>query len=531
MSLQAVPALIDGMHPAILRFWSQPAPTYRVMRWLFPRLLALCYLIAFWSWDVQCDGLVGDHGIQPAAQLMENVHAYEQRAKVNLFADYPSLFYWRCDDAFLHLICTAGSVVAVLVVLGLFQGPLLAFLWFAYLSIVVTGGVFMSFQWDALLLEAGLLTLFVVPWRWWSGRRINVQAPDAPTGAVFLLHWLLFRLMFLSGYVKWGGGDKTWADFTALAYHFETQPLPNPLAWWAHNLPRSVHVFDCGMMYVIELVLPFCLWLGRWGRLAACVGFCCLMAGVALTGNYNFFNLLTIFLALTLLDDGWWPKSVKRWLECPDIGRSHRWRWQHLGAYAVAVVLFIASLVAADEFCAGRIPGHNPITPGPLADGFAKYVAPWRSVNAYGLFQQMTTERMELNVQVTDDMLLWHDVPFKWKPGDEFKAPCIVAPYQPRLDWQMWFAALYPSFVPQRDQDPRSGLSWFGPFLSALLEGRKEVWALVGEPPVPTDQIRAIRVQQRRYHFTTPAERAAGGAWWKWELTGRFSPELMKPTR
>ena len=161
--------------------WKRPAPSYRVVRWLFPRLLALCYLLAFWSWVVQCDGLVGEQGILPAKQLMENVHAYEAREHVSLFDAYPGVFYWRCDDAFIHQVCWAGVGFSVLVMAGVLQGPLLAVLWFGYLSIAVTGGVFMGFQWDALLLEAGLLCLFLAPWRWWSGRIREARPAGVPS--------------------------------------------------------------------------------------------------------------------------------------------------------------------------------------------------------------------------------------------------------------------------------------------------------------------------------------------------------------
>ncbi|MDB6117019.1 MAG: hypothetical protein JWO08_800 [Verrucomicrobiaceae bacterium] len=510
----------------IKRLWGSPAPTYRVVRWLFPRLLAVCYLIAFWSWVVQCDGLVGEQGILPAKQLMENVHAYEAREHVSLLKDYPCLFYWHYSDELMHQVCWAGVAISVLVIVGIWQGPLLALLWLGYLSIAGTGGVFMGFQWDALLLEAGLLCLFLAPWRLWAWR-IGERRPDAPPGAVFLMHWLLFRLMFLSGYVKIGGGDKPWADLTALTYHFETQPLPNVLSWWAHNLPLSVHKLDCGIMYFIELGLPFVLWLGRGGRLAACVGFSLLMGGVGLTGSYNFFNLLTIFLSLTLLDDGWWPGFVKRWLRRPEVPVQH-WNWRHAVSSAAIVVLTLFSLVAADEFLVGRIPGYKLKSAEGMATAYGKYVSPWRSVNAYGLFQSMTTERLELSVEVTEDLLLWRELPFKWKPGDVMQAPRFVAPYQPRLDWQMWFAALHPGFVPQRDMDPRSGLQWFGAFLSALLEQRQPVWDLLGEPPFPIDNIRAIRVVQYRYHFTTPEERKATGGWWKREKVGMFSGEFSR---
>jgi hypothetical protein len=140
----------------------------------------------------------------------------------------------------------------------------------------------------------------------------------------------------------------------------------------------------------------------------------------------------------------------------------------------------------------------------------------------------VTTERLELSIEVSDDRILWSEVPFKWKPGDVMAAPHFVAPYQPRLDWQMWFAALHPGFVPQRDADPRYGMAWFGPFLAALLDHRPEVWALMGEPPLPVANIRAIRVAQYRYHFTTTEERKQTGAWWRRERLGWFSPEFVK---
>ena len=523
-----LPACFDPccMPDWIQRLINSPTPSYRVVRWLFPRLLALCYLIAFSSWLVQCDGLVGEQGIVPAKQLMENVHAYELREHTSLFGDYPGVFYWRCDDAMLHAVCWAGAGLAVLVMAGLFQGPLLLLLWFGYLSVAVTGDVFMGFQWDALLLEAGVLALFLAPWCWWAGR-ISDHKPDAPAGAMFLLHWLLFRLMFLSGLVKIGGGDKTWADLTALMVHFETQPLPTPLSWWAHQLPKMVQQFNCAMMYVIELGLPFAIFVGRWGRLAACLGFSTLMVLVALTGNYTFFNLLTIFLALTLLDDGWWPAVVKRCLRVPEVPVV-RWKLRYAGAHIMALVLVIFSLVAADQFLVGRIPGYKLVSPEALTKFYGQKLGPWRSISGYGLFQSMTTERMELVVEVSDDRILWSEVPFKWKPGDVKMAPRFVAPYQPRLDWQMWFAALHPGFVPQRDADPRYGMAWFGPFLGALLEQRPAVWDLLGEPPFPIKDIRAIRVVQYRYHFTTPAERQATGAWWKREQVGMFSPEFVR---
>jgi lipase maturation factor 1 len=206
---------------------------YTVVRWLFPRLLAAIYLIAFVSWGVQYDGLVGENGILPAKKPLENVHAFEEREHKTLFWQLPSAFHWHYSDAFAHGCLIACGVLCVLVMAGVAQGPLLALLWFGYLSFATTGDIFMGYQWDALLLEAGFLALFVAPWRLWSfrGRHRTTTRLHLPPALA------LFRLMFLSGYVKIGGGDLPWEDMTALLYHYETQPLPNGLSWFAHHWP------------------------------------------------------------------------------------------------------------------------------------------------------------------------------------------------------------------------------------------------------------------------------------------------------
>ncbi len=514
---------MSRMQALMKTLWQTP-PTYRAVRWLLPRGIALVYAIAFASWAVQCLGLVGAGGILPAERLLDAVHANDVS-----WLDFPTLFRWGCSDAGMLWLCWSSVVVALLVMAGVCQRPLLAWLWFAYLSLATTGGVFMGFQWDALLLEAGLLVLFLAPWRWWAPR-VVAASPDAPTGAVFLLHWLLFRLMLLSGWVKLGGGDRVWRDCTALLYHFETQPLPHWIAWWAHQLPRSVHVFDCYIMYAIELGLPLLMWCGRWGRLAACAGFTLLMLGVAATGNYNFFNLLTIVLALSLLDDRWWPARLRHWLHVPlpiDVPRQ-RWAAWHAPLYAATALLILLSLVAADGFLTGRIPGYTAKAPDLLVRPYAA-VAGLRSVNAYGLFQDMTDERLEVVVEVSDDGIFYVELPWKWKPSDPTQAPGMVAPHQPRLDWQMWFAVFYGSYVPERDNDPRSPMHWFGAFMQALVEQRESVWALVGEPSIAREKITRARAVLYRYHFTTPEERAKTGRWWRREKLGPFSPLFAKP--
>ncbi|MBE2281941.1 MAG: lipase maturation factor family protein [Prosthecobacter sp.] len=494
--------------------------SYSVVRWLFPRLLAGIYLIAFVSWGLQYDGLVGENGILPAKNLIENIHAFEEREHQSLFWQFPTVFHWHYSDAFAHAVLIACCVLCVLVMAGVAQGPLLALLWFGYLSFAVTGDIFMGYQWDALLLEAGFLALFVAPWRFWSLRSVT----EPPRGSIFLLHWLVFRLMFLSGYVKIGGGDLPWENMTALLYHYETQPLPNGLSWFAHHLSRGFHVASCWIMYVIELVLPFAIFLGRWGRLAAALGFVGLMAVIFVTGNYNFFNLLTAALSLTLLDDRWWPKRLRHWLRIDaEAPRPPFKRWTQWPALLAVLPIVLFTLLAADSFLAGRIRGYQPRLPQSWHENLDLAIHRSRSFNAYGLFQDMTEERPEVIIEVSDDGALFLPLDFKYKPGDPKIAPRFIAPHQPRLDWQMWFAALYPGYDPQRDANPGSPMHWFGQFYLALLQHKKPVWGLLPGPPFPVEKITHIRAKLYRYHYTLPEVRQVSGEWWERELIGNFS--------
>jgi hypothetical protein len=455
---------------------------------------------------------------------MRQVHEFEAREGRTVFWRMPGVFHWHYSDVLQHRLCYTGIFLAALVLAGVLQGPLLCILWFLYLSLAQAGGIFMGYQWDALLLEAGLLAVFLAPWRLWCPR-VPQKNPDAPAGAVFLLHWLLFRLMWLSGWVKIAGpgADPVWLDDTALRFHYETQPLPGPMSWWAHQLPDWMQVWSCRAMFGIELWLPFAMLLGRWGRLAACAGFTLLMTAIALTGNYNFFNLITVALALTLLDDRWWPRRARTWLRVPDEPRR-RWCQWHAPVYAAAAFLILFSLVAADASLSGRIRDYKAKAPAGLTEFYAQHLAPWRSVNSYGLFQDMTTERNEVVIEVSADGNDWKEVPFPWKPGGLSRRPGQCAPHQPRLDWQLWFAALHPGFQPERDSHPGSPVFWMHGFLGGLLEGREEVWKLAGRPPVELSRIRFLRALFYRYRFTTDEERAQTGAVWKREFIGNYSP-------
>ena len=276
-------------------------PTYYRARRFFLRALGVIYLIAFVSFWIQADGLVGHDGIIPVASWLEQVR---NRFGAEAYLLFPTLCWLNSSDWFLHVLCAIGAGLSLLLIFEVVPVVCLTLLWLSYLSISVAGQLFMNFQWDDLLLETGFLTIFLAPLRWLPSRRL--ESPTSPW-AHFLLRWLLFRLMFMSGVVKLTSGDESWWNLSALRYHYETQPLPTPLAWWAHQLPAWFQASSTIVMFAIELVAPFLLFCPRPLRLIGVASILTFQALIALTGNYCFFNLLTAALCLLSVDDSAWP--------------------------------------------------------------------------------------------------------------------------------------------------------------------------------------------------------------------------------
>ncbi len=474
-----------------------------IARDLYIRLLGFVYLFAFVSMAVQVTGLVGEDGILPANVLLERA---KWRLGLERFHLLPTLFWLGSEDLFLKAVCWGGAALSILLVLGRVSTVVYFVLWFFYLSLSVVGGDFMSFQWDALLLEQGLLAFFLTAPRWLP-QKIEARPPSRI--AVWLHQWLLFRLMFSSGVVKLASGDPAWRSLTALQYHYETQPLPHVLSWHAHHWPAVVHTLEALGMFVVELVLPFFIFFGpRFCRLLSFLGFVGLQAAIMLTGNYCFFNLQVLALCLFLL----WGQSqngtVPFW-DCPKMGLSHRcWpRWVLVPFLVITV--FLTSIPLISRLYPGMV------WPTPVKAVYGWFL-PFRSFNAYGLFAVMTKDRPEIIVEGSDDAIDWKPYAFKYKPGDPGKAPRWNMPHQPRLDWQMWFAAL----------DDYRAHPWFMLFCQRLLEGSRDVLALLEENPFPERPPRYIRADVYQYKFTTPQEREETGHWWKRERRGPYCPTL-----
>ncbi len=493
---------------------------YVLTRSVFIRFLGVIYFCAFVSLWTQIGGLISSHGIMPIGLLMgEHARANLDHNGLGAFWLLPTLFWFGHSDVALHLVCGLGTALSALVVAGIATMPALAGLWVLYLSLSVVCGLFLSYQWDALLLEVGFLAVWLAPGGW---RPSVLKTSEPPRLVLWMFWWLLFRLMLLSGAVKLASGDATWWTLTALTVHYETQPLPTWVGWYAHQLPAWFQKASCAIMFGIELGLPFFIWLGRRARQVACAGFVFLMALISLTGNYCFFNLLTVALCVLLLDDralrriSGEPRSVL----ADGAARTQRSaslqpaRWRNWLFAPVAAAILIATVPMVFRSCGVRVRWPRPVLRAyyTLHQDFDVF----RIINSYGLFAVMTTTRPEIIVEGSHDGLEWKAYEFKYKPGDLSRRPRFCWPHQPRLDWQMWFAAL---------GSYRSN-PWFINFCVRLLQNEPAVTALLAHNPFPDKPPRYIRATVYEYRFTSFAERRATGHWWKRELKGLYCPIL-----
>lgn len=458
------------------------------MEWLFLRILGAIYFVAFASLGLQVTGLIGSRGILPVQDFLQAVHA---RFGARSYWLVPTVFWLKSSDVFLKGVCAAGAVLALLLIAGYARRPVLIALFLLYLSLVSAGQDFLAFQWDSLLLEAGFLAIFL----------------GGSPGVVWLFRWLLFRLMFLSGAVKLLSGDPAWRTLTALNYHYETQPLPTPIAWYMHQLPEGFQRLSVLTMFFIELGAPFLTFAPRRLRMFGAAAIVFLQTLIFLTGNYAFFNWLTIALCLFLLDDaalrGVLPERITRKIVAASRGRQGSVVNRVAVAALAAVILVVSSLQIFGTFV-GSVP-----RPGRYV---LNWLAPFRIVNPYGLFAIMTTSRPEIIIEGSNDGQTWLAYEFKYKPGDVKRPLRWVAPSQPRLDWQMWFAAL----------GSYDGNPWIGNLMLRLAQGSPDVLALLGKNPFPAAPPRYLRARVYDYHFTDFAARRAGGAWWRRELVGAY---------
>jgi hypothetical protein len=455
------------------------AGSYALTEALFLRLLGFVYLTAFGSLWPQIPGLLGSSGIAPVTQMRASMHS-ALGAKAYFYV--PSLFWWNSADSTLTIYCALGCLASLLLLAGLFPRYTAAACFILYLSLSTVGQPFTSFQWDALLLETGFLALFCgASWLVWAYR------------------FLLFRLMFESGLVKLTSHDPNWRNLHALRYHFLTQPLPNPIAYYMYRAPGWLLDSLTGVTLAIELICPFLLFCPKRIRHCGVALLMLLQVAIILTGNYAFFNLLALALCLWAWDDATFTplaSLLRRGFPASLELRSKFTATASNAALSMLALLGLLSMVGLQ----------------------AAWLQPFEIVNRYGLFAVMTTTRPEIIIEGSDDRVTWKEYSFRYKPGNLHRNLPFVAHHQPRLDWQMWFAALG-----NYQESP-----WMQSLMYRLLRGDASVLALLDPPPFPKPP-RYIRALLYMYDFTTPEERGRSGAVWRRELLGNwFGPVSLK---
>ncbi|WP_053206906.1 lipase maturation factor family protein [Jiangella muralis] len=462
------------------------AEGYWLSRLVFQRALAVVYLLAFVGAVRQFRALIGEHGLTPVPRYVARVP----------FRRAPSLFQWHYSDRFFAAVGWLGVAWSAGLALGLADGlPVWANLlawavpWALYLSIVQVGQVWYGFGWESLLCEAGFLAIFLGP------------ADLAPPLLVLVaLWWVLFRLEFGAGLIKLRG-DRCWRDLTCLYYHHETQPLPNPLSWWFHRLPRWAHRAEAAANHVTQLVVPFLLFAPQPVRSVAAVVVILTQGWLLLSGNFAWLNVLTMVVATTAAGGGLWgallPVDAPAGLDDPPA-------W-----YAVAVVALAAVLAVLSYW-----PVRNLLSRGQVMNTSFN---PLLLANTYGAFGSITRVRREIVIEGTADPVpgpdtVWQEYGFRAKPGDVRRRPPQVAPYHLRLDWLMWFAAISPGYAQP----------WFPALLAKLRDNDPDLVALLRHNPFPHLPPAHVRVRLYRYRFTDRRERRDTGAWWHRTLVGDY---------
>ena len=530
--------------------------TFRVARSLFLRSLGLVYVVAFASLAGQVELLFGEQGIWPFERLLESVRAEAGGAA---WIRTPTIFLaLGAKDAVIVGAAWAGVAIGGLLVLGIVPRVSLVLCYVLYLSFRSLGVLsasdaavlFLGYQWDALLLEAGVLAILLSPGGLFLDRPGEPGASPPSRVALALLWFLSFRLFFGSAWVKLNSGDPTWAlaEPTALQFHFFTQPLPNALAWYANALPDVVLSLAAQWMYVVEGLFPFlllvCLFEGfslappvrrllRVLRHLAAFGFLSLLVGIAFTGSYGFFHLLSAALVILLVDDEAFA-ALLRWV--PGLGRWARVRVEsseaaeprgpraspmietaRMTVFLVTAVLlgFVAVVVfgAQVDGSAGRARTLRPVFIAAERFGIA---------SRYGLFARMTTERPELFLEGSADGRTWRRYEFRYKPEDATRRPRWAGFHMPRVDWQLWFAAL----ESDRELGARINTPWIRKLLIRILEGAPHVDGLFARNPFPEAPPRYVRILVADSRFTTPEERRESGSWWLREELRVFHPAV-----
>ncbi|WP_068470995.1 lipase maturation factor family protein [Candidatus Protochlamydia phocaeensis] len=457
--------------------------SYTIISSLFPRLLGFVYFWAIGAFFFQIKGLIGSQGILPISDYLKllKMH-YGKRAY--LYA--PSLFWIKWSDRALVGLVVSGILVSICLMWGFYPSLCLVLLYCLYLSIVSVGQDFLSFGWEGFLLEttcyAFLISLTPVP---------NLMA-------WICINLLLFRFHVQAGAVKIQSRDVNWRNHTAIAYHYQTQPLPNTQAWYFHKLPLKFHQLSTILMFIIELIIPFGIFLTDTIRLGVFIALFGLQYAIWFTGNLSFLNYLTAILSTILLSNA----VLSSFFALPPQSPPPL----YLDISITIISLFFITLQLMrlwHHFYRNRQIGR-----------WLNWFSSFHLVNPYGIFAVMTTERIEIIIEGSEDMHEWKEYLFYYKPSEITRRPRRISPYQPRLDWQAWFLP----FSDFRDE------RWFQHLLFHLLKGTPDVLKLLRNNPFPDKPPKYVRALMYDYTFSSFKEKKEKGWWWKRTLVGAYSP-------
>ena len=467
----------------------ESSPTYWLTRFCFQRSLGFVYLIAFLIAFNQFRPLVGEQGLLPVPLFLKRVK----------FWDAPSLFWLNSTDRCFALAALGGIVLSLMALSGLsdrfglwFSVAVWALLWLLYLSFVNVGQTFYGFGWETLLLETGFLAIF-----------LGSSDISPPQLVIWLLRWVLFRVMFGAGLIKLRG-DACWRDLTCLFYHYETQPLPNPLSWFFHRLPALAQKGSLLGTHGVELIAPWGVFVpGLIGSVAGALNFI-FQISLIVSGNLSWLNYVTLVLCIPCFDDAFLSRFIP--LGIPETAPISGARQGILAVLAILIVLLSVQ------------PTINLLSPGQIMNTSFE---PLHLVNTYGAFGSVTKQRFEVILEGTNEAVLtpstkWKEYEFKGKPGNVARAPCVVSPYHWKLDWQMWFAAMSPYYYHP----------WILNLVAKLLQGDQATSKLLALDPFLEEPPRFIRAELYEYQFTDPEEKRKTGHWWKRTYAREYLPPL-----
>lgn len=486
-----------------------PETARLIPRWIFLRALGAIFFSAFYSLAFQVRGLVGTEGVLPANDYLASVRGALSPIAQAWYA--PTLFWLGAGDHALMIGVVAGLICSALLTLNLWPRINVALCTVLFLSFIAVLQDFSSYQSDGMLLEAGFISMFFSP----SGFRPGLGADDPPTRlASFMLRWEWFRIYFESGLVKILSGDPHWRNFTAMDDYYQNGPLPAWPGWYVQHFPHWYHAMTVGITFLIELIVVWAVFLPRRARLVCFVAVTGLQAGIIATANYAFLNYLVLMLGFLLLDDravAWFAERVgmSRLVDEPEAVTEHPRSPSRLATEGVLLGwVFYATIWA---FVAG---GSRNVLALP-----EHALEPFRIANPYGLFATMTPARYEIEFQGSNDGgATWTPYAFRYKPQDPLERPGIYAPYQPRFEWNLWFASLA----------PWQASPWVVEAQRRLVEGSRPVLSLFRRDPFGGKPPRAVRTVLWQYWFTDAATKRATGAWWRRQLLGVFAGTVTR---